>query len=100
MASFEQWLEAFQEAYAAPDRASGFPCPNCGAQELRLRFVLYGDRGRTVNAVFWCDHCLEGMPPGPSELPVGSTPVRSDAANIPNYRIVPPTSYDEDAAAL
>lgn len=52
MASYEEWLDAFQQAYRAPDRVSELACPNCGARELRLRFVLYGNRGHEANAVF------------------------------------------------
>jgi hypothetical protein len=87
MASYEQWLEAFQRAYCAPDRTSELACPNCGVRELRLRFVIYGDREDRANAVFWCGNCLEGLPPGPSEVPAGCARVRHEDADIPNYRI-------------
>ena len=98
MASYEQWLDVFQQAYCAPDRVSELACPNCGARELRLRFVLYGNQGHEASAVFWCDSCLEGMPPGPSEVPAACTPVRREDAHVPNYRIVPPTGRSERAS--
>lgn len=97
MASYERWLEAFQGAYRAPDRIAGLACPNCGARELRLRFVIYGDREDRANAVFWCGSCLEGMPPGPSEIPAGCAAVRHEDAGIPDYRVVPPTGRGGDA---
>lgn len=98
MASYERWLEAFQGAYRAPGRVVELTCPNCGARELRLRFVTYGDREERANAVFWCESCLEGMPPGPSEVPVGCATVRHADADIPNYRVVPPTGRGGDAS--
>lgn len=91
MATYQEWLDAFQRAYRAPDRVSELACPNCGARELRLRFVLYGRQEREANAAFWCDSCLQGMPPGPSEVPATCTPVRSEDAHVPNYRIVAPS---------
>lgn len=100
MAAYEQWLDVFQLAYRAPDRVSELACPNCGARELRLRFVLYGTSEHEVNAVFWCDSCLEGMPPGPSELPVTCIPVRPEDVSVPNYRTVPPSGRSERASRL
>ncbi|HEY3903298.1 MAG TPA: hypothetical protein VGM14_05320 [Streptosporangiaceae bacterium] len=97
MASFEQWLGAFRLAYGEPGRVSALSCPNCGAQDLQLRFVLYGSRGQDANAVFWCGNCLQGMPPGPSQVPDSCTPVRAEDAGIPNYRLVPPTGRSERA---
>ena len=55
MVSYEQWLEAFQQAYRAPDRIAELACPNCVT-------VRYGD------------------------------------ADIPNYRVVPPTGCGGDAS--
>lgn len=94
MASFEQWMDAFQRAYHEPGRISALACPNCGSRDLQLRFVLYV-RGRDANAAFWCDNCLQGMPPDRSEVPDGCTPVRAEDAGVPNYRIVPPTGRSE-----
>lgn len=96
MASYEQWLDAFQDAYQEPGLVSGLVCPSCGARGLQLRFVLYGSRERDANAVFWCGNCLQGLPPGPSEVPDGCTPVRREDAGIPDYRIVPPTGRSGD----
>lgn len=90
MTSYEQWLDVFQQAYRAPDRVSRSSCPNCGARELHLVFVRYGSQGRGASAVFWCGNCLQGLPPGPSEVPAACTPVRSEDAHVPDYQIVPP----------
>lgn len=95
MTSYEQWLDVFQQAYRAPDRVSALACPNCGAGELHLCFVLYGTLEHEANVVFWCGSCLEGMPPGPSEVPTGCIPVRTEEADIPDYRIVPPAHRSE-----
>ena len=90
MASYEQWLDVFQKAYSAPDQVLDLVCPNCGAKDLRLRFVILGGDGARSDAVFWCGSCLEGMLPGPSEVPATCTPVRREDANVPNYRFEPP----------
>jgi len=89
VASFEQWLEAFQQACVSPQRASELRCPNCGVRALQLRFVTYRPNGE-AHMAFWCDHCLEGIALGPSKVPAAYTRVRHEDAHIPNYRLVPP----------
>jgi len=94
MASFKQWLEAFQQIYhLSPERASEVECPNCGARELQLRFVTYRPDGE-AHMAFWCGNCLEGISLGPSEVPEAYHRVRREEANIPDYRIVPPSGRD------
>jgi hypothetical protein len=100
MATYEQWLDAFKQSYSGPDRISELPCPNCGVRKLELRFVIYSDQRNAANAVFWCGNCLEGMTPGPSQVPAICTPIRAEDANVPNYRIVPPTGRGEHASRL
>lgn len=95
MALYEKWLGAFQHAYRDPDRVSDLTCPNCGAQELHLRFLYYGSREHQANVAFWCGSCLQGMPTGPSEVPQSCTPVWHEDAHVPNYRIVAPTRQSE-----
>jgi hypothetical protein len=46
---------------------------------------------------FWCGSCLEGMAPGPCEVPAACTPVRQEDAGVPNYRIVQPAGRNEHA---
>jgi hypothetical protein len=91
MASFEQWLEAFQPIYdQTPKKASELPCPNCGAKALQLRFVTHRPEWRAFMA-FWCGNYLEGIAPGPCAVPAGYNTVRDNVANIPNYRVVFPS---------
>ncbi len=89
MASFGQWLEAFQQAYLSPKRASELRCPNCGVRALQLCFVTHREGG-WAHVAFWCSNCLEGVALGPSEVPAAYNPVRDVDARIPNYRIVSP----------
>ena len=89
MASFEQWEEAFQQAYLSPERAAELRCPNCGVRALQLRFVTHREGGWAYIA-FWCDHCLEGIAPGPGDAAGKFPRVRDVDAHIPNYRLVPP----------
>lgn len=91
MASFEQWLEALQPVYdLSLKRASELTCPNCGARALYLRFVAHRPLGRAFIA-FWCGNCLQGIAPGPGEVPAAYYRVRDVDANIPNYRVVLPS---------
>jgi hypothetical protein len=90
MASFEQWLGAFQRACRSPKRASELSCPNCGVRALQLRFVTHRPDGWAYIA-FWCDQCLEGIAPGRGTVPAAYSPVRDVDANIPNFCLVPPT---------
>src|SRR5215469_18125822 len=94
MTSYEEWLEAFQRAYSAPDRVPELACPNCWAKELHLRFVTYDNQESGANVAFWCGNCLRGIAPGPSDVPTACPRVRHEDANIPNCRIVPPTGRD------
>jgi hypothetical protein len=103
VASPERWLDVFDRAYREPGQISALACPNCGARELRLRFVLYGSRGIGAYAVFWCGSCLQGLPPGPSKVPAAWTPVRREDAGVPDYQVVPPigrNQYDRRAIAV
>jgi hypothetical protein len=86
VASFDNWLDAFQLAFHAPDDVPQMACPNCGTKSLHLRFVFLGDQTRTPYAAFWCNSCLEGLPTLPSEVADGCHPVRSMDADIPRYR--------------
>ncbi len=91
MATFEQWLEAFQPVYyLPPERVAEVMCPNCGARALQVRFVTHLPDGE-AHLAFWCDNCLEGIAPGPSGVPAAYHRVRDADANIPNYRVVPPS---------
>lgn len=89
-ASYEQWLEAFNRAYEAPERIAEIACPNCNSKQLALRFVLYRAHAQDGNAAFWCGHCLFGVALGPSTIPSGGVRVAREDADIPRYRIVPP----------
>ncbi len=92
MALFEQWMEAWQQAYhLPPDRISEVLCPNCRARELQLRFYTYNPKWRAHGA-FWCGKCLEGLALGPCKVPAAYNLVRHEDANIPNFRLVPPDS--------
>lgn len=97
MASYRAWMDVFQQAYRAPDRVPELACPNCGARQLHMVFVIFGSRGHRANAVFWCGRCLEGMPADPSAVPAGCQPMRHEDADVPNFRIVPPAGRSEHA---
>src|SRR5260370_34558917 len=90
--SFERWLDVYDRAYAAPELLSTLACPNCGAHELALRFVLYGSRTDEGHAAFWCNNCQHGIALGPSTIPPAGVRVPREQADIPRYRIVPPAA--------
>jgi hypothetical protein len=90
VASYEQWVEAFQRACKAPDRLEELRCPNCGARALRLLFVVAEEDDGDGRAVFWCDDCRYGLMPNRSVVPPGGRRVTDDP-EVPDYKIVPPT---------
>ena len=92
---FPMWLTAFQRAYDAPHEVAAIACPNCGARELELWFVLYGADERDGNVAFWCDRCLHGVALGPSRIPSSANRVKAEAAQIPPFCIVPPSEGEE-----
>lgn len=89
VASYEQWEDALQRAYDAPEAVGELVCPNCGARALRLLFVVEQDGDATGRAVFWCDNCRYGLPPNRSLVPPGGRRVTDDP-EVPDYKIVPP----------
>ena len=95
-ASFEQWLQVFNAAYEAPDGVGRLRCPECGANDLVLQFVLYGKDPHEGRVAFWCNTCHFGIAPGRITVPAGGETVRLEDAHIPKYRIVPPTSQRSD----
>jgi hypothetical protein len=93
MASFEDWLETFDEVYRAMPGGGSVACPNCGHRELRLVFTVRP--GSDVGyAAFWCDNCLEGIHISRAVVPAGavvrdaSLPSEGREPKIPNYHVV------------
>lgn len=93
MATFEQWLGAYSDAYDALPGPIGSACPNCGHRELRIVFT--GGPDRDVGyAHFWCDHCLEGIGISRAPIPDGAVvqdirlPRADREPRIPNFRLV------------
>jgi hypothetical protein len=89
VASYEQWDEAFQRAYEAPDAVGQLVCPNCGARALRLLFVVEEEGDSVGRAVFWCGNCLYGLMPNRSPVPPGARTVTDDP-EVPDYELVLP----------
>ena len=93
MASFEQWLETFDEVYRAMPDAPDLACPNCGQRALRLVFTARP--GADVGyAAFWCEHCGEGIHISRAAVPAGAVvrdggvPIEDREPKIPDYRVV------------
>ncbi|MGN9810221.1 hypothetical protein ACTMSW_12795 [Micromonospora sp. BQ11] len=92
MATFEQWLDAYDVAYRAQPGATDLPCPNCEHRTLRLVFT--GPPESTYGyASFWCDTCLEGIHISRVPIPEGvvarssDDPAEKRSCGIPNYRL-------------
>jgi hypothetical protein len=93
MASFEDWLDAFDAVYEAIPDDAGRSCPNCGHDRLNLVFT--GDPERMIGyAHFWCDNCREGVgisrveiPPDAAMRDIHDAPEQR-SPRIPNYRLV------------
>ncbi|MFJ8689502.1 hypothetical protein [Micromonospora wenchangensis] len=93
MASFDDWLDAYDVMYRALPASSELPCPNCGHQTLRLVFTAPPGT-RHGYAAFWCDTCLEGIHLSRAPIPDGVSvlsldlPAEKRNRGIPNYRLV------------
>ena len=92
MATFEQWLDAYDDAYDSVPGHLHDACPNCG--QHRLRLVFTGDLQRMVGyAHFWCDHCLQGIGISRAVIPVRSVvrdilqPAEDRVPKIPNVHL-------------
>ncbi|SCF06868.1 hypothetical protein GA0070607_5138 [Micromonospora coriariae] len=93
MATFDEWLDAYDVVYRTLPVTSDLRCPNCGHRTLRLVFT--GPRGSGYGyASFWCDTCLEGIhlsrvpiPDGVAARPLDA-PAEDRNRGIPDYRIV------------
>lgn len=93
MATFDEWLDAYDIVYRTLPTTSDLRCPNCGHRTLHL--VLTGPPGSGFGyASFWCNTCLEGIhlsrapvPDGVRVLPL-DLPAEERNRSIPNYRLV------------
>lgn len=90
MATFDEWLDAYDVVYRTLPAISDAPCPNCSHRTLRLIFT--GPRGGAFGyASFWCDTCLKGIhisrapiPDGVSARPIDAPP-EERRRGIPDY---------------
>ena len=60
MATYDQWLDVYSDAYDMLPGHVEIACPNCGRHCLRIVFTGRPDRD-VGYAAFWCDHCLQGI---------------------------------------
>ena len=93
MATFDDWLDVYEEAFEAIPRDADLACPHCGHHTLRLVFT--GDLDRAVGyASFWCDTCLLGIGISRAPIPEGAVvrdihlPREERLPKIPNFRLV------------
>jgi hypothetical protein len=99
-ASWTAWVTAFELRYKQlpEDHGTGGaldPCPDCGAEALRLTFT--GAEGSRVGyASFWCDACLVGIHLSRCAVPDGvpmeslATPVEQRSVRVPDYTLLWP----------
>ncbi|MET8044901.1 hypothetical protein ABZU25_29060 [Micromonospora sp. NPDC005215] len=92
MATFDEWLTAYDVVYRALPSTSDLACPNCGHRTLRIVFTAppaaeYG------YVSFWCDTCTEGIYVSRAPVPAGVTarstedPTEERNRGIPDYRL-------------
>lgn len=96
MATYDEWMDAYNEAYDSVPGNVDLPCPNCGHHTLRLIFT--GELGRDVGfGSFWCDTCLLGVSTCRTIIPDGAVvrdiqlPREQMVPRIPNFKLVPMT---------
>ncbi|MFD0785409.1 hypothetical protein ACFQZ8_15990 [Micromonospora azadirachtae] len=92
MATFDEWLDAYDIVYRTLPAASNLACPNCGHRTLRVVFTAQSGAGHGY-ASFWCDTCLEGIYLSRTPVPVGADvrstddPIVERNRDIPDYRL-------------
>jgi len=93
MASFDEWLVAFDQVYRSLPDIEEVACPNCAHPTLRLVFTARP--GADVGyAAFWCDNCLQGIHLSRTVVPEGvevrdaSVPIGERLPAIPDYNAV------------
>ncbi|MGC4862321.1 hypothetical protein [Micromonospora sp. DT41] len=95
MATFNEWLTAYDIVYRELPATSSLACPNCGHRTLRIIFTAppAAEHGYVS---FWCDTCLEGIYVSRALIPDGVTvtarstgePTEERNRGIPEYRLV------------
>ena len=88
-ASYEQWIDTYQAAYASVTGTVGIACPNCAARDLRLVFITRGNRDRG-QANMWCMSCRNGIFLAPCLIPENADSVAEGEVDIPNFSLVVP----------
>ncbi|ELP68265.1 hypothetical protein ACKI1I_00175 [Streptomyces turgidiscabies] len=82
------WLKALARVADGHDEAGGGPCPACGRDGLRARYIV--DAGSRIGyALLWCDACLHGIgvsrvraPEGVRMWPIGDP---ASVAGVPDF---------------
>lgn len=89
--SYEAWTSAFDQAWRDPGQVRTMACPTCQSSSLHLVYVVAGELSEDGLYAFWCDHCLNGLPPGYGTVPTGARILGStQRGEIPNYDTVDP----------
>lgn len=93
MAAYDEWFEAFGDAYDAVPERTATACPRCGHRRLRLVFT--GEPGGNSGyAQFWCEHCLHGIVTSRTGIPDGAElrdirlPVEERVPRVPHFELV------------
>lgn len=88
---YDDWASAFDQAWRNPGHVATMACPTCRSCSLRLVYVVEEERAGEGMYAFWCDHCLNGLPPGYGAVPTGAlTLAATQRPAIPNYDTVDP----------
>ena len=93
MATFDDWLDAYEIVYDALPGLPDIGCPNCKHKTLRLVFTGDMEQG-TGYAHFWCDTCLHGIGISRAPIPEGGVvrdihrPIDERRPEVPNFHLV------------
>jgi hypothetical protein len=94
MATFDDWMDVYEQFYDAAPIEPHVACPECGS--YRLHLVYTGDLDRDVGyGLFWCDACLLGVSICRAVIPDGAVvrdirlPSEERFPQVPNFRLVP-----------
>ncbi|MFJ1598274.1 hypothetical protein [Streptomyces sp. NPDC088261] len=88
MADRGSWLRALALVADGRDVTGDEPCPNCGRDRLRVRYIVDPD-SRTGHALFWCDACLHGITVSrvraPEHMPTWPIGDPDSTAGVPDF---------------
>ena len=85
---YSTWMDGYQWAYDHAASVGDMNCPSCGSKSLHLVFVVDEPDAESGTAVFWCDSCMQGLPPLRAPVAEDGERILRGTEVVPNYTLV------------